>query len=301
MKKLILIAVFTVNAFFAQAAYAIDFVSDVFWNAGYVYTPGTPLGFNIGLFGFDLAYSFPLINEETDAGKKYKSEFAQVSLSYGVKIFDWLRVPLGVSFYNDALNDNPRKSTVELNKTGFNLGAEIIVNPFSDNWKLSIKAQTINFNRFLAGAGLVYVFSPRKPPAPRPPPAPLPPPAPVPAPRSDNPGTVFYSYDGTGYVYLNGNVFYRCSDGVPAGYTEGGTIYAFSGRALGFYENAFIYDKNGEPVGADDPKRLGADASAKKSVVKADKQEAPAKQPQDSAVRPRLKNGYFGGSLQDIF
>jgi hypothetical protein len=303
MKKPMLIAVFAVTVLVAQAAYSIDLLSDVFWNAGYIYSPETPLGFNAGLFGFDLAYSFPLENKDADASKKYNSDFSQVSLSYGVKLFDWLRVPVGVSLYNDAINDNAGGNSLELNKIGFNLGAEIIVNPFSNNWKLSIKAQTINFNHFFAGAGLVYVFDSYRPPSPSPAPRPQPAPSPalLPEPVVNNAGTIYYSYDGTGSVYLSETVFYRCSSGEAVGYVEGGTIYAFSGRVLGFYENDFIYDKNGNPVGAADPKGLGTDAAAKRPVAKTEKQDLPAKQPKDSVNRPRLRNAYRGGFLQDIF
>jgi hypothetical protein len=138
-------------------------------------------------------------------------------------------------------------------------------------------------------------------PAPTPPPAPpRPQPAPPPPP-GDNSGTIYYSYNGTGYVYISENVFYRCSDGHVLGYAEGGTIYAFNGKVLGFYENPFIYDKNGNPVGADDPKRLGTDAAAKRSVAKASKQDLPVKQPKKPVNRPRLKNVFRGDSLQDIF
>ncbi|GMO42990.1 MAG: hypothetical protein Pg6C_04640 [Treponemataceae bacterium] len=137
------------------------------------------------------------------------------------------------------------------------------------------------------------------PPAPRP--RPSPPPAPAPPPPVPVSGTVYYSYNGIGYVYISEGVFYLCSDGRPVGYTDAGVIFAFGGRVLGFYENAFIYDRNGNPVGADDPKRLGTDAAAKRSVTKASKQALPVKQPKQSVTRPRLKNGYFGGSLQDIF
>jgi hypothetical protein len=126
------------------------------------------------------------------------------------------------------------------------------------------------------------------------------PPPPQP-PQGDSSGTIYYSYNGTGYVYLSESVFYLCSSGKPVGYVEGGTIYAFNGRVLGFYENAFIYNRNGNPVGANDSKRLGTDASARKSVTKANKQDIPEKQPKNSVPRPRLKNGYFGGSLLDIF
>ena len=135
-------------------------------------------------------------------------------------------------------------------------------------------------------------------PTPKPAPAPQPEPAPV---YVDNEGTVFYSYDGTGYVYLGDGVFYRCSDGAALGYTENGVLYAFDGRHLGFYEDPFIYDRNGNPVGADDPKALGKDASAKKQVSKAGKQYTPVKQPHGTVTKPRLKHGYFDGSLRDVF
>jgi hypothetical protein len=316
MKKLILLVPLIANFSAAPPAYPIeltDFFSDVFWNAGYVYSPENPLGFNAGLFGFDISCSLPIENEEAGAGKKYKSEFAQASLTYGIKIFDWLRVPVGVSVYNDAVNKSADENISNSGKIGFNIGAEIIANPFSDNWKLSIKAQTINFSHFLFGAGIVYVFSDSPKPAPRPRPAPTPPPAPPPAPQpapppspptppqGDNSGTVYYSYDGTGYVYLSQGVFYLCSSGRPVGYIDAGVIYAFSGRVLGFYESTFIYNRNGNPVGADDPKRLGINADGKRNVAKANKQGVPVKQPKEPINRPRLKNGYFGGSLRDIF
>jgi hypothetical protein len=130
---------------------------------------------------------------------------------------------------------------------------------------------------------------------------PLPPPPPEPVDPADNAGTIFYSYDGVGYVYLSQNVFYRCSDGKPVGYTEGGVIYAFPGDVLGFLEGSFIYAKNGYPMGAPDPKNLGMDAQGKKVPTKAGKQDLPVKGTKDSVTKPRLRNGYFGGTLADMF
>jgi hypothetical protein len=147
-------------------------------------------------------------------------------------------------------------------------------------------------------------------PSPPPPPPPSPPkPRPVdPSPRLEEPpveknngGTIYYQYDGTGYVFVSENVFYLCYNGRPVGYIERGVIYSFGGAVLGFYEKSFIYDRNGNPVGAADPKSLGTDAAGKKSVTKANKQDVPVRQTQASVNKPRLKNGYFGGSLRDVF
>jgi hypothetical protein len=336
MKKL-----FCIGALLAAGSlYAADFFfSDVVFNFGYIYNPQTPLGFNIGLFGFDLSVSLPAEFFKTKPafdsnsfysgyylGTEKKSEytsepFAYTSLTYGIKIFGWLRIPVGISLYANSYEktvysayyyyaDGPVKeyedvsySSAALDKIGFNMGVELLVNPFSDTVKLSLRANAINFQYFFFGIGLAFGhFAPSyRPPPPAPRPQPSPPPAPAPPPPAPVSGTVYYSYNGIGYVYFNEGVFYLCSDGRPVGYVDAGVIFAFGGRVLGFYENAFIYDRNGNPVGADDPKRLGTDAAAKRSVTKAGKQALPVKQPKQSVTRPRLKNGYFGGSLQDIF
>jgi len=117
----------------------------------------------------------------------------------------------------------------------------------------------------------------------------------------NNAGTVFYSYDGRGYVYIDNSVFYLCSNGRPVGYIEDGVIYAFKGNVLGFFDGSFIYTKNGYPIGAANPKSLGVDASDKKSVTKANKQNLPDKESKAAVNRPRLRNGYYGGVLSDIF
>jgi hypothetical protein len=133
-------------------------------------------------------------------------------------------------------------------------------------------------------------------------PEPSPPRTLVPTPEPiDNAGIIYYSYDGIGYVYRDNSVFYRCSDGKPVGYIEGGVIYSFNGPVLGFFEGLFIYDRNGYPKGAVDPKGLGLDAPAKRQVSRAGKQDLPAKQPKVPINKPRLRNGYFGGFLKDIF
>lgn len=129
---------------------------------------------------------------------------------------------------------------------------------------------------------------------------------PIPDPKPtisiDNAGTPFYSYDGTGYVYMDNSVFYLCSDGKPAGYVEGGVIYAFAGKALGFYDDQkFIYDLKGNPKGALNPKNLGKDAEKPKKVSKAAKQALPTKGAKTPVTKPPLRNGYFGGTLADIF
>lgn len=118
---------------------------------------------------------------------------------------------------------------------------------------------------------------------------------------ADNAGTVYYSYNGTGYVYLSGDVFYRCADGMPLGYVEDGTIYAFGGNVLGYYERFFIYDLNGNAVGADGAKALGMDAADPIEVTKALKQPLPVKQKKADVKKPRLKNIYLSGSLEEVF
>jgi hypothetical protein len=140
------------------------------------------------------------------------------------------------------------------------------------------------------------------PPAPPPPPPePLPEPLAPSAEPINNSGQIYYSYDGTGYVYKADSVFYRCSNGRPLGYVEGDVIYSFAGKALGFVEKSWIYNLKGYPVGAADPKYLGNDAAAKKPVSKAAKQGLPAKQTRTPVNKPKLRDGYFGGVLSDIF
>jgi hypothetical protein len=130
-----------------------------------------------------------------------------------------------------------------------------------------------------------------------PPDPPPPPPEPEPA---DNTGVVYYSYDGTGYVYMDNSVFYRCSDGKPLGYVETGVIYAFDGSGLGFLEGSFIHDLEGKPKGARDPKQLGTDAAQRKTVTKASKQDVPEKMSKAAVNKPKLRNRYFGGLLPEI-
>jgi hypothetical protein len=70
---------------------------------------------------------------------------------------------------------------------------------------------------------------------------------------------------------------------------------------LGYYENSFVYNKAGDAVGATNSKALGTDAADKRPVTKAAKQGLPVKQPKATVNKPRLRNRYVGGSLQDIF
>jgi transglutaminase-like putative cysteine protease len=136
------------------------FFSDVVFNLGYVYSPESSLGFNAGLYGLDFSLSFP-----NKAGDDYTS-FSQMSLTYGVKIFDWLQIPVGGSIYADENIDE---------EFGFNVGIEFLVNPFSDTTKLSLRANTINFKYYFFGVGLAFGdFAPsyKPPPAPRPSPYP---------------------------------------------------------------------------------------------------------------------------------
>jgi hypothetical protein len=132
-----------------------------------------------------------------------------------------------------------------------------------------------------------------------PPPDP-PPPPPEPEP-GDNTGVVYYSYDGTGYVYMDNSVFYHCSDGKPVGYVESGVIYAFNGSGLGFLEGSFIHDLQGKPKGARRPQQLGTDAAQRKPVTKAPKQDLPEKMSKAAVNKPKLRNRYFGGTLEEIF
>jgi hypothetical protein len=86
------------------------------------------------------------------------------------------------------------------------------------------------------------------------------------------------------------------------GYVEDKAIYSFGGYVLGYYDGKFVYGKNGDTVGASDPKALGTDAAAKQSVTKAGKQAVPEKQLKAvTLIQPRLKNRYIGGSLRDVF
>jgi hypothetical protein len=124
---------------------------------------------------------------------------------------------------------------------------------------------------------------------------------PDPTPVENNEGTIYYQYDGTGYVYVSESVFYLCSSGKPVGYVENGVIFSFGGSVLGFYERSFIYDKQGYAVGAPDPGSLGTAAGDKKPVNKAYKQGLPEKQTKASVNKPQLRNMYRGGLLSDIF
>lgn len=112
---------------------------------------------------------------------------------------------------------------------------------------------------------------------------------------------VYYQYNGIGYVYLSEDVFYLCYDGKPAAYIEGGVIYSFDGAVLGFYEEPFVFNKNGDAIGAADPQFLGRDAATKKRVNKSLKQKAPFKQAKGAFNKPYLQNRYIGGLLEDIF
>jgi hypothetical protein len=163
-----------------------------------------------------------------------------------------------------------------------------------------------NFPKFTLGVSYALKKYIPTPPASRPYPV-----YPAPTPQYSEPepppvvkpqaGTVYYQYNGIGYVYFNESVFYLCANGRPVGYLEGDIIYAFSGKVLGFYAHPFIHDRQGNTIGADDPKKLGTDAAAKRQVSKAAQQDVPVKGPQQFINKPRLKNAYYGGLLSDIF
>jgi hypothetical protein len=55
---------------------------------------------------------------------------------------------------------------------GFNMGAEFLLNPFHDNYKLSLRAHTINFQHLFLGVGVAWVHT--QPSAPKPAPQPKP-------------------------------------------------------------------------------------------------------------------------------
>jgi hypothetical protein len=211
-----------------------------------------------------------------------------------------------VTFYDDGtaetLSSGGERSVWKYRVTDTRLGVldlkytQFATNGLSRPYTLSADKQSIYLPH--AKISLIYfVWETKLTKMTTPPP---PPPRPKPEPV-DNKGTIYYSYDGEGYVYIDDSVFYRCSTGKPVGYTEGGVIYAFEGDVLGFFEGYFIYDRNGYPKGAPDPKNLGTDAAGKKQVRKAEKQSLPAKGTKTAAAKPRLRNGYFGGVLQDIF
>ena len=173
---------------------------------------------------------------------------------------------------------------------------------FSRPYSFSSDKRSITFPDAPYGIGSFAAFSMQKAtPPPLPPPPPLPAPEPTPAGSINNAGIIFYSYDGTGYVYYDNAIFYRCSDGKPVGYVESGAIYGFNGTALGFLERSYIHDLNGYPIGTTYSNKLGMDDKDKKPVNKAAKQDLPAKQTRVPVKKPSLRDMYFGGVLQDIF
>ncbi|MDR2210515.1 MAG: hypothetical protein LBO65_03480 [Spirochaetaceae bacterium] len=179
-----------------------------------------------------------------------------------------------------------------LNGTVFTNGGS-----FSRPYSFSPNKRQIIFPATKYGIGSFFEFRiTTTNPLPDPPPSPAPKPKPI-----NNTGDIFYSYDGTGYVYMDASVFYRCSDGKAVGYTQDGVIYAFSGRGLGFFDGSFIYKLDGDAIGAPDPRNLGLNAAEAKPVRKAGKQNLPEKGPRASVNKQRLRNRYWGGVLQDIF
>jgi hypothetical protein len=163
MKKKLFLFIFTT---IFVPAYSIDWVSDVLINTGYVFNNNTPFGFNFGYFGVDFSFNYPInkfVNgeEEYIDGRLFTNYgFGQLSLSYGIKILEWFRIPAGISLYG---NMNSEK-LFNFNNIGFNVGVEFLINIFNDNInRISIKAQTINFEHFLFGIGWTLVNKREKP------------------------------------------------------------------------------------------------------------------------------------------
>ncbi|GMO49637.1 MAG: hypothetical protein Pg6C_12460 [Treponemataceae bacterium] len=160
----------------AGTLHAADFFfSDVGFNIGYLYSPQAPLGGNIGFAGFEYSWGV----------RPGDDTFVQMSLTYGVKIFNWLQIPVGVSAYADGNSGD---------SFGFNMGAEFLVNPFSDGMKLSLRASTINFKYYFFGAGLSFGNFGRSY---RPPPAPASRPSPHPTLTPQQLRKVELAYAGT--------------------------------------------------------------------------------------------------------
>jgi hypothetical protein len=173
MKKFVILSLCACNA---VIAFPQDwFVSDTIFNVGYLYNKEAPLGFELGLGGLAFSASLPdaLFKSRgitynyayskysyPDSIPEYKVPgFGQISLSYGVKIFKWLRIPVGVSLYATSISfaEYSGMGKLDLSHWGFNAGVELLINPFSGSAKISLKAQTINFKYFFLGAGVALI------------------------------------------------------------------------------------------------------------------------------------------------
>jgi hypothetical protein len=193
MKKFIVLLLYVCNV---MSAFSQDWiVSDTVFNFGYLYHKDAPLGFEIGAGGLTLSANLPgsLFNNSGVTGyyehRKYRYPdpipehtvpgFGQISLTYGVKIFTWLRIPLGVSLYATTISytkgdvvgysGNTAHDTytyeieyrgmgkLDLSHWGFNAGVEFLINPFSASTKISLKAQAVNFKYFFFGAGVSFI------------------------------------------------------------------------------------------------------------------------------------------------
>ncbi|GHU80536.1 hypothetical protein FACS189468_0620 [Spirochaetia bacterium] len=299
-----------VSAFTQEWGYGVETSSGVLSGNGLFSTYSFSIqGVHDAGFGWSLDYIKGLDVDEWVNGEHYQSSGMAVNSGLLGSVFLGFRlsqyfIPYAGGGLGFKFNDDGALSF------GWKVDAGILSWPIN---RLYVKAGVMydNIREDLGvSVGVGFKFAKKvTPPAPRPTPAPQPKPTPTPQPtpppappvEQQQAGTVFYQYDGTGYVYLTDNVFYLCTNGRPVGYREGDTIYAFSGKVLGFYANAFIYDIRGNPVGADDPQKLGTDAAARKQASKAPQQDVPAKSPKQSVDKPRLKNGYFGGSLNTVF
>jgi hypothetical protein len=193
MKKFVILSLYVCSA--VMAVSQDWFVSDAIFNFGYLYNQEAPLGFELGLGGLTFSANFPasLFTGTGITGNYEYSKysypdsilgytvpgFGQISLTYGVKIFNWLRIPVGVSLY--AVSISYTDGTVvgysgntthdrydyeieyngigklNLSHWGFTAGIELLINPFSASTKVSIKAQAINFKYLFFGAGLSFI------------------------------------------------------------------------------------------------------------------------------------------------
>jgi hypothetical protein len=191
MKKFVIVSLYICSAVIAFSQER--FASDTIFSFGYLYHREAPLGFEMGLGGLTFSANIPgslftgagltrryEYSDPIDPVPEYKVPgFGQVSLTYGVKIFSWLRIPVGVSLYGTSVSytegavvgysgnagydryeyeiEYRGTGKLDLSHWGFTAGIELLLNPFGASTKISVKAQAINFKYLFFGAGLSVV------------------------------------------------------------------------------------------------------------------------------------------------
>ncbi|MDM5270889.1 hypothetical protein PGH07_01710 [Sulfurovum sp. zt1-1] len=108
--------------------------------------------------------------------------------------------------------------------------------------------------------------------------------------------TIFYNSEGIPYAYTEDTINIYTFEGTPVAYIDIDDIYAFSGAHLGFFEDGYFWDHNGDVLLFTDTTRFGCGPlKPKKSLkpVRALKTRKPLKGTKESKPLKPLKSRHW--------